>query len=53
MSVLFNMKNKETLLSRIDIKVDIKCQCCCLNHHFYFKFELLLAHDYIIHQKRT
>ena len=27
MSVLFNMKNKETLLSRIDIKVDIKCQC--------------------------
>lgn len=30
MSVVFNMKNKETLLSRIDIKVDIKCQCGCL-----------------------
>jgi len=53
MSVLFIMKNKETLLSRIDIKVGIKCQCWCLNHHFYFIFALCLVHISIIHQKRV
>lgn len=47
------MNNKETLLSRIDIKVDINASVDAYKSSLLFIFELFLAHDYIIHQKRA